>query len=38
MPGSRVLDGQVTGVQQAIGAPKGRPGGGEGTCASSPKT
>lgn len=24
-PGSRVLDGQVTGVQQAIGAPKGRP-------------
>jgi polar amino acid transport system substrate-binding protein len=23
-PGSRVLDGQVTGVQQAIGAPKGR--------------
>ena len=24
-PGSRVLDGQITGVQQAIGAPKGRP-------------
>ena len=24
-PGSRVLEGQVTGVQQAIGAPKGRP-------------
>lgn len=24
LPGSRVLDGQVTGVQQAIGAPKGR--------------
>jgi len=24
IPGSRVLDGQVTGVQQAIGAPKGR--------------
>ena len=23
-PGSRVLDGQITGVQQAIGAPKGR--------------
>jgi polar amino acid transport system substrate-binding protein len=23
-PGSRILDGQVTGVQQAIGAPKGR--------------
>lgn len=25
-PGSRVLEGQITGVQQAIGAPKGRPG------------
>jgi polar amino acid transport system substrate-binding protein len=25
-PGSRVLDGQITGVQQSIGAPKGRPG------------
>ena len=24
-PGARVLEGQVTGVQQAIGAPKGRP-------------
>ena len=24
-PGSRVLEGQITGVQQAIGAPKGRP-------------
>jgi len=24
-PGSRILDGQITGVQQAIGAPKGRP-------------
>src|SRR5205085_8862790 len=24
-PGSRALDGQITGVQQAIGAPKGRP-------------
>jgi len=24
-PGSRVLDGQINGVQQAIGAPKGRP-------------
>jgi polar amino acid transport system substrate-binding protein len=24
LPGSRILDGQITGVQQAIGAPKGR--------------
>src|SRR4051812_1446439 len=28
-PGSRVLDGQITGVQQSIGAPKGRAGAAE---------
>jgi polar amino acid transport system substrate-binding protein len=28
-PGSRVLDGQITGVQQSIGAPKGRPAGSQ---------
>ena len=28
-PGSRVLEGQITGVQQSIGAPKGRPAAAE---------
>jgi polar amino acid transport system substrate-binding protein len=28
MPGSRVLDGRATGVQQSIGTPRGRPGAG----------
>ena len=28
LPGSRVLDGRVTGVQQSIGTPRGRPGAG----------
>jgi len=36
LPGSRILDGRFTAVQQAIGTPKGRP--APRTCASSPRT